>query len=192
MQRQLGMTYRTVKQLADVATPEELFTGQRQNRPSVLDDYKPYLDDLRSEGCTNAWKLWEQIVPLGYKSGYQRVRACLHVKRTSPQPVSARPTPRTVAGWILCRPDTRTEPGQLQPSLHTLAAGIDRGRDAVIAGLTLHGIPGTVEGHANRIKMPKRRMFGRAGFSLLRKRVSSLREGSCCCQHLNGSPLCQW
>ncbi|MFI8326958.1 transposase [Streptomyces sp. NPDC085529] len=57
------------------------------------------------------------------------------------------------------------------PSLPTLAAGIDRGRDAVIAGLTLHGSPGTVEGHANRIKMPKRRMFGRAGFSLLRKRV---------------------
>ncbi|MFI8326957.1 hypothetical protein [Streptomyces sp. NPDC085529] len=123
VQRQLGMTYRTVKQLADAATPEELFTGQRQNRPSVLDDYKPYLDDLRSEGCTNAWKLWEQIVPLGYKSGYQRVRACLHDKRTSPQPVSARPpAPRTVAGWILCRPATLTEPGQLQlKAVRTLA-----------------------------------------------------------------------
>ncbi|MFJ6426078.1 ISL3 family transposase [Streptomyces hydrogenans] len=57
VQRQLGMTYRTVKQLADAAMPEELFTGQWQNRPSVLDDYKPYLDDRWSEGCTNAWKL---------------------------------------------------------------------------------------------------------------------------------------
>lgn len=57
VQRQLGMTYRTVKQLADAAMPEELFTGQWQNRPSVLDDYKPYLDDCWSEGCTNAWKL---------------------------------------------------------------------------------------------------------------------------------------
>ncbi|MFG3013766.1 hypothetical protein ACGFZB_25655 [Streptomyces cinerochromogenes] len=28
IQRQLGMTYRTVKQFADAATPEELFTGQ--------------------------------------------------------------------------------------------------------------------------------------------------------------------
>ncbi|MFJ9981518.1 hypothetical protein [Streptomyces cyaneofuscatus] len=27
VQRQLGMTYRMVKQLADAATPEELFTG---------------------------------------------------------------------------------------------------------------------------------------------------------------------
>lgn len=54
---------------------------------------------------------------------------------------------------------------------HTLAAGIDRDRDAVIAGLTLPWNSGVVEGHVNRIKMLKRQMFGRAGFSLLRKRV---------------------
>ncbi|MBP2579569.1 transposase [Streptomyces sp. PvR006] len=57
------------------------------------------------------------------------------------------------------------------PSLHTLAAGIDRDRDAVIAGLTLPWNSGVVEGHVNRIKMLKRQMFGRAGFDLLRKRV---------------------
>ncbi|MFJ8540388.1 hypothetical protein [Streptomyces sp. NPDC093591] len=45
VQRQLGMTSRTVKQLADAARPEELFTGQWQNRPSILDEYKTYLDD---------------------------------------------------------------------------------------------------------------------------------------------------
>ncbi|MFE5594564.1 hypothetical protein ACFQ9B_30400, partial [Streptomyces sp. NPDC056549] len=73
--RQLGDPWRTVKQLADVAAPEELFTGQWQSRPSVLDDYKPYLDDRWNEGITNAWKLWEEIVPLGYKGSYQRVRA---------------------------------------------------------------------------------------------------------------------
>ncbi|MFD6126481.1 ISL3 family transposase, partial [Streptomyces hydrogenans] len=178
VQRQLGMTYRTVKQLAGAAMPEELFTGQWQNQPSVLDDCKPYLDDRWSEGCTNAWKLWEENVPLGYQGSYQRVRAYLHGKRTSPRSVTARPpTPRTVAGWILRRPDTFTDPEQLQlkgvwthcpeidvltshvrsfatmltarlpdwldavrqddlPSLHTLAAGIGRDRDAVIAGLT--------------------------------------------------------
>ncbi|MFF3787664.1 transposase [Streptomyces sp. NPDC001933] len=58
-----------------------------------------------------------------------------------------------------------------RPSLHTLAAGIDRGLDAVIAGLTLPWSSGVVEGHVNRIKMLKRQMFGRAGFALLRKRV---------------------
>ena len=57
------------------------------------------------------------------------------------------------------------------PSLHTLAAGIERDRNAVIAGLTLPWKSGVVEGHVNRIKMLKRQMFGRAGFALLRKRV---------------------
>ena len=57
------------------------------------------------------------------------------------------------------------------PGLHSLAAGIDRDRDAVIAGLTLPWSSGVVEGHVNRIKMLKRQMFGRAGFQLLRKRV---------------------
>ncbi len=217
IQRQLGMTYHTVKQLANAATPEELFTGQWQNRPSVLDDYKPYLDDRWNEGCANARKLWEEIVPLGYKGSYQRVRAYLHDKRNSPRSATARPpSPRTVAGWILRRPETLTEPEQLQlktvrahcpeldaltrhvrffatmlterqgerlpdwldavrrddlPSLHTLAAGIDRDLNAVTASLTLPWSSGTVEGHVNRIKMLKRQMFGRAGFALLRKRV---------------------
>ncbi|MFD7961690.1 hypothetical protein ACFV5J_12910 [Streptomyces zaomyceticus] len=58
------------------------------------------------------------------------------------------------------------------PSLHTLAAGTDRDRDAVMAGLTLAWNSGVVESHVNRIKMLKlRQMFGRAGFTLLRKRV---------------------
>jgi transposase len=57
------------------------------------------------------------------------------------------------------------------PSLHALAAGIDRDIDAVTAGLTLPWSSGAVEGHVNRIKMLKRQMFGRAGFQLLRKRV---------------------
>ncbi|MFJ9616181.1 transposase [Streptomyces noursei] len=56
-------------------------------------------------------------------------------------------------------------------SLHALAAGIDRDRDAVMAGLTLSWNSGVVEGHVNRVKMLKRQMFGRAGFQLLRKRV---------------------
>ncbi len=54
------------------------------------------------------------------------------------------------------------------PSLHAFANGIDRDREAVIAGLTLPYSSGVVEGHINRIKMIKCQMFGRAGFQLLR------------------------
>ena len=57
------------------------------------------------------------------------------------------------------------------PSLHTIAAGIDRDREAVSAGLTLPWSSGVVEGHVNRIKMLKRQMLGRAGFAFLRKCV---------------------
>ncbi|GAA4989936.1 hypothetical protein GCM10023205_71470 [Yinghuangia aomiensis] len=217
IQRQLGMGSTTVQRLAGAAAPEDLFTGQWQNRTSVLDPFKPYLDNRWDDGCTNAWKLWEEIVPLGYPGSYQRVRAYLRRKRTSPGPVTARPpAPRIVASWILRHPEALTEGEQINlkavrahcpeldaltthvrtfadmlterrseelptwldavrrdnlPSLHTLAAGIDRDRDAVIAGLTLHWNSGVVEGHVNRIKMLKRQMFGRAGFSLLRKRI---------------------
>ncbi|WP_243769588.1 hypothetical protein [Streptomyces cyanogenus] len=51
------------------------------------------------------------------------------------------------------------------------AQHLERDLDAVIAGLTQPWNSGVVEGHANRIKLLKRQMFGRAGFELLRKRV---------------------
>ncbi|MFJ9822501.1 hypothetical protein ACIRU3_46320 [Streptomyces sp. NPDC101151] len=57
------------------------------------------------------------------------------------------------------------------PGLHTLAAGIARDLDAVIAGLP--GLELRCRRRArqvNRIKMLKRQMSGRAGFKLLRKR----------------------
>ncbi len=209
--RRLHITHRTVKSLADTARPEDLFRGQWQhNRTSALDEYKPYLDERWDEGCANAWKLWEEITPLGYRGSYGIVSAYIRKKRTSP--VTAQPpAPGVVTGWILSRPESLTEIGQLQlkavladcpeldalidhvrsfarmltecqgerlpqwldavrqddlPSLHTLAEGIDRDRDAVIAGLTLPWNSGVVEGHVNRIKMLKRQMFGRAGFAL--------------------------
>ncbi|WP_341869052.1 hypothetical protein [Streptomyces diastatochromogenes] len=104
--RQLQITHRTVKSQADAAKPEDLFRGQWQyNRTSVLDKYKTYLDERWGEGCTNAWKLWEEIVPLGYRGSYGRVSAYLREKRTSPRPVTAQPpAPRVVTRWILSRP----------------------------------------------------------------------------------------
>ncbi|GAA0533680.1 MULTISPECIES: hypothetical protein [Streptomyces] len=77
MARQLGMSQNTVLRFSRADTPQELFAGQWQNRTSVLDEYKTYLDDRCSEDRTSAWKLWEEIVPLGCKGSYQRVRAYL-------------------------------------------------------------------------------------------------------------------
>ncbi|MER7513377.1 ISL3 family transposase [Streptomyces lavendulae] len=114
--RQLNMTHRTVKSLADAAKPEDLFRGQWQyNRTSVLDEYKPYLDERWDEGCTNASKLWEEIVPLGYRGSYGRVSAYLREKRTSPRPVTAQPPAprgfrrpgRSECGSGMCRKPVR-------------------------------------------------------------------------------------
>jgi transposase len=49
--------------------------------------------------------------------------------------------------------------------------GILADYDAVRTGLTLHHNCGPVEGNVTRIKMIKRKMYGRAGFDLLRKLV---------------------
>jgi transposase len=65
---------------------------------------------------------------------------------------------------------TRVEAGD-QPQLHSFASGIRRDQEAVTAGLALPCSSAAMEGNANKIKMIKRQMYGRAAFPLLRKRV---------------------
>ncbi|MFI1159255.1 transposase [Streptomyces sioyaensis] len=72
---------------------------------------------------------------------------------------------RPAAGWI--EGATATD----LPSLQRIAQHLECDLDAVIAGVSQPWNSGVMEGHVNRIKMLKRRMFGRPGFELLRKRV---------------------
>lgn len=51
------------------------------------------------------------------------------------------------------------------------AKGLERDREAVLAGLTLVYSNGQVEGQVNKLKLIKRMGYGRAGFPLLRQRV---------------------
>ena len=55
--------------------------------------------------------------------------------------------------------------------LRRFAAGIHRDEAAVSAAVRGPWSNGPVEGHVNRLKTIKRRMYGRAGFVLLRARV---------------------
>jgi transposase len=57
------------------------------------------------------------------------------------------------------------------PELQQFAAGIQRDKAAVQAGLSLSYSNGPVEGHITRLKLIKRSMYGRANFDLLRQRV---------------------
>ena len=133
IQCQLRMTYRTVKSLADAHVPEELFRGQWQNRATKLDTFKPYLHQRWEEGCTNAWKLWEEITERGYRGGYGAVRDYLRPLWTTPRPPDVRPpSVRTVSGWLLTRPDALREDDRLRlkaalancPELEALAGHI--------------------------------------------------------------------
>ncbi|MFJ9683832.1 hypothetical protein ACIRP2_38395 [Streptomyces sp. NPDC101194] len=86
--RQLGMGLNTVLRHSRATEPEQLFTGQWQSRPTKLDAFKPYLDQQWQEGCTNAWKLWEEFKKQGYPDGYGNVRAYVSRNlRGKPQPV---------------------------------------------------------------------------------------------------------
>jgi len=57
------------------------------------------------------------------------------------------------------------------PELQSFAAGVEKDKDAVKAGLTWPINNGRVEGHVTKLKLIKRTMYGRAGFALLRQRV---------------------
>ncbi|MFI6645325.1 transposase [Streptomyces sp. NPDC050504] len=110
------MTLNTIMRFSRAATPEEMFTGQWQSRATKLDAYKPYLDQRWQEGCTNAWKLWEEISEQGYPDGYANVRTYVsRVLRGKPQPVGPRPpSARAVTRWILTHPDALAENDRLR------------------------------------------------------------------------------
>ncbi|MCZ4509891.1 ISL3 family transposase [Streptomyces sp. ActVer] len=118
--RQLGMTLNTILRFSRATTPEEMFTGQWQDRPTRLDAYKPYLHQRWQEGCTNAWKLWEEIKEQGYPRSYASVRAYVSRNlRGKPQPVGPRPpSARAVTRWILTRPDRLPECDRIQLKVH--------------------------------------------------------------------------
>jgi len=57
------------------------------------------------------------------------------------------------------------------PELQSFAAGVEKDKDAVQAGLTWPINNGMAEGQVTKLKRIKRTMYGRAGFALLRQRV---------------------
>ena len=66
---------------------------------------------------------------------------------------------------------TAVEAAEGQPELRSFANGIRIDKEAVLNGLTLPYSSGRVEGTVNKVKAVKRQMYGRASFTLLRKRI---------------------
>ncbi|WP_329282455.1 transposase [Streptomyces sp. NBC_01451] len=57
------------------------------------------------------------------------------------------------------------------PALHSLVAGLRRDQDAVVAGLSTGWSSGQVEDQVTRVKLIKRKGYGRTNLDLLRRRI---------------------
>lgn len=145
-----------------------MFTGQWQNRPTTLDAYKPYLDQRWQEGCTNAWKLWEEIKERGYPRGYAGVRGYVSRNlRGKPQPGGPRPpSARTVTRWLLTHPDALPEGDRIQlkavlagcPELAALSEHV-RSFGDMVARLQGDQLPDWIEAAAATTDLPSLRHF---------------------------------
>jgi transposase len=216
--RELGLSKATVHRFYRAGSADELLAKAR-DRPSILDDYKPYLHQRWNQGATSTAQLHAEITALGYRGSYHTTRdylAAFRAPGAAPPARPAVPKTRDITAWILRHPDSldageQDKLAQIRarcphlntlathvtqfatiltgrhgerldawiaaaeasdlPSLHSFTTGLKADYAAVRNGLTLPYSSATVEGNVNRIKMIKRQMYGRASFTLLRKRV---------------------
>jgi transposase len=103
--RRLDVNFKTVRRYVSAGSVEALLAGGVQ--VSVLDPFKPYLNDRLAEGARNATRLLAEITTQGYTGGYntlnryvrplRRLDAAMLAK-LPPRP--APPAVRQVTGWI--------------------------------------------------------------------------------------------
>ena len=121
--RQTGLAKETVRRFYRAASAEELLGKIRGRRPSLLDDYKPYLHQRWNQGCTNVLQLHAELRDRGYRGSYGTTRLYLQPFRhagAAPPAVPGPPKARELASWILKDPDTLDDDQQ---------AGLARARE---------------------------------------------------------------
>jgi transposase len=102
--RETGLARETVRRFYRAATADELLGG---GRPSLLDDYQPYLHQRWNEGCTSIRRLHAELKQRGYTGSYGAVaNYVLPFRRAgaAPPAVPAPPRARDLARWILADP----------------------------------------------------------------------------------------
>jgi len=101
--RRLGLDIQTVRRFANATCIEELLAGTR--RDSVLDPFKPYLQQRYHDGHTDTAVLLEEIRQRGYRGSVQTLRRYLRPSRPEkPLKPPAPPKPRQVTKWIMMDP----------------------------------------------------------------------------------------
>jgi hypothetical protein len=106
--RETGLAKETVRRFYRAATADELLAKIKDGRPSLLDDYKPYLHQRWNEGCTNVRQLHTELKERGFKGGYGTIRDYMLPFReagAAPPAVPRPPKARDLASWILTDPE---------------------------------------------------------------------------------------
>ena len=100
--RRLDVNFKTVRRYVRAASVDALLAGGVQ--ASLLDPFKPYLNDRLAHGERNATRLLAEITGQGYTGGYNTLNRYLRpLRRLDTAKLAERPVPpavRTVAGWI--------------------------------------------------------------------------------------------
>jgi transposase len=116
--RRLGLARNTAWKFANAASIDELLV-KATSRPSILDPFKPYLNQRWNDGITSAAALHAEIRARGWQGGILTVERYLRQFRTAdgrdrqaraqPQLTApsapAPPKPRQVTRWIMTHPD---------------------------------------------------------------------------------------
>jgi transposase len=115
--RELGLAKETVRRFYRASSVEELLAKSCEERPSILDQFKPYLHQRWNQGTTCATRLVEEIRAQGYRGSATIVRTYLRPFRelgSTPPPAPAPPKVRDLTGWLLRHPDSLDADEQLR------------------------------------------------------------------------------
>ncbi len=118
-------------------------------------------EDLKEEEQENL-RLLKQASP-HLEAAYQLVEAFLHMVRER--------TGEQLDAWLA---DVQASHLEAFEPFEPFVTGVQKDKDAVLAGLTLPWSNGPLEGHVNRLKLIKRSMYGQADLDLLKLRVLHL------------------
>jgi hypothetical protein len=117
--RQLGLAVNTVKRYARAASVQELLGSAE--RPSNLDEFKPYLHQRVSQGQASPIRLFEEIHAQGYTGSKANVRDYIRRYSRWARASSAIPPPpsvRDAVTWITQHPDCLDE--EARPELNAI------------------------------------------------------------------------
>ncbi|MEV0053517.1 ISL3 family transposase [Saccharopolyspora shandongensis] len=149
----LGLARGTVRRFVRADAVEELLTRNGTGRrPSLLEEFKPYLQQRFNDGCTNAAVLFAEIKARGYRGGQKIVREYLRPFREAGrvlEPPRKPPSVRRVVGWIMSDPENMETKDQRRldailaasPTLSALAGHV-RAFATMMCGLRGHELEG--------------------------------------------------